>query len=95
MDLPEHVPDEDADSQIFSEIAALIRERKRRALLAVNTELIELYWQVGKIIHERVRTANWGKKVVEQLAGYLKRSQPGLKGFTRPNLYRMRQFYEC
>ncbi len=90
-DLPEHVPDQ----MTFGQIAELIAERKGRALQAVNTELIELYWQVGKIINEKVKTANWGKKVVEQLADYLKRSQPGLKGFTRRNLYRMRQFYEC
>lgn len=90
-DLPEHVPDQ----MTFGQIAELIAERKGRALQAVNTELIELYWQVGKIINEKVKTANWGKKVVEQLADYLKKSQPGLKGFTRRNLYRMRQFYEC
>ena len=43
----------------FSQIAELITERRGRALQAVNTQLIELYWQVGKIISSKVKTAVW------------------------------------
>jgi len=66
-----------------------------RALQAVNTELIDLYWQVGAIISRKIATAEWGDGVVEQLAAHIARTQPGLRGFTRPNLFRMRQFYEA
>ena len=82
------------DEPVFSEIALLIQERRQRAIRAVNTELIDLYWEVGKILHRKVEQENWGKKVIDELAGYLKRAEPGLRGFTRPNLYRMKQFYE-
>lgn len=79
---------------VFSEIAILIQERRERAVRAVNTELIDLYWEVGKKLHEKVDREDWGKKVITDLAEYLKRREPGLRGFTRPNLYRMKQFYE-
>jgi len=79
----------------FTEIAELIASAKVRAFQAVNTALIELYWHVGGIISHKIEAAEWGEGVVPQLAGYLARTQPGLRGFTRPNLFRMRQFYEA
>ena len=61
---------------------------------AVNTELIDLYWQVGQYISRKLETAAWGEGVVDQLARFIARQHPEIKGFTRPNLFRMRQFYE-
>jgi len=78
----------------FSEILELIVNARQRALQAVNTELVDLYWQVGEYISHKIASAEWGDGVVEELARYLARTQPGLRGFTRPNLFRMRQFYE-
>lgn len=78
----------------FEEITQLIERSKQTALRAVNTSLIELYWQVGAYISQKLSSAAWGEGVVDQLAAYLSRTQPGLRGFTRPNLFRMRQFYE-
>ena len=79
----------------FAEIAELIASAKVRAVQAVNDALIDLYWQVGGIISRKIAAAEWGESVVEQLAVYLARSQPGLRGFTRRNLFRMRQFHEA
>jgi predicted nuclease of restriction endonuclease-like (RecB) superfamily len=78
----------------FTEVAQLITTARQRAFQAVNTTLIELYWQVGEYISRKIEAAEWGDGVVTQLADYLARSQPGLSGFTRRNLFRMRQFYE-
>ena len=78
----------------FTEIAQLIQASRTRVYQAVNQELIELYWEVGKVLSERISAANWGSKVMDDLAIYLRQTQPGLRGFARPNLYRMRQFYE-
>ena len=78
----------------FSEITQLITSARQRAVQAVNTTLIELYWQVGQTISHKIAQAEWGDGVVAQLAEHLARTQPGLRGFTRPNLFRMRQFYE-
>lgn len=79
----------------FAEITQLIATAKQRAVQAVNTALIELYWQVGQTISRKIAQAEWGDGVVAQLAEHLARTQPGLRGFTRPNLFRMRQFYEA
>jgi len=56
--------------------------------------LIELYWQVGEYISRKIEQAKRGDGVVTQLAEYLAQTQPGLRGFTRRNLFRMRRFYE-
>ena len=80
-------------SRDFDEVAQMIAAAKQRTYSAVNSMLVELYWQVGAYIHNKLESAAWGEGVVEQLAQHLKTTQPGLRGFTRPNLFRMRQFY--
>lgn len=79
----------------FADIAQLIATARQRAVQAVNTTLIELYWQIGEHISRKIAAAEWGDGVVDQLARYLAQTQPGLRGFTRRNLFRMRQFYEA
>src|SRR5690554_3527718 len=86
-------PNKPSDER-FNEVLALIHGARQRAAQAVNTQLVELYWQVGAYISHKLEQAEWGDAVVSQLAEYLARTQPGLRGFTRPNLFRMRQFYE-
>jgi predicted nuclease of restriction endonuclease-like (RecB) superfamily len=79
----------------FDAIVRLIDAAKQRAYQAVNTALIDLYWQIGENISRRIAAAEWGDGVVDRLAAHIARSHPGLRGFTRPNLFRMRQFYEA
>ena len=79
----------------FADIAQLITAARQRAVQAVNTALIELYWQIGERISRKIAAAQWGDGVVQQLAQYLAQTHPGLRGFTRANLFRMRQFYEA
>ncbi|WP_434155001.1 PDDEXK nuclease domain-containing protein [Pseudomonas sp. JZ134] len=83
------------DDKRFAEVASLISTARQRAVQAVNIELIDLYWRVGAYISAKLETAEWGDGVVDQLARYLAQTQPGLRGFTRANLFRMRQFYEA
>lgn len=78
----------------FGEVAQMIAAARQRAVRAVNTELVELYWQVGAYISRKIEAAEWGDGVVQHLADFLARQQPGLRGFARANLFRMRQFYE-
>ncbi len=72
----------------------VIASSREKALQAVNTALIDLYWEVGATISRKIAAADWGDGVVDQLAAYIARTEPGLRGFTRANLFRMRQFYE-
>lgn len=78
----------------FTEVVQLIAAARQRAMQAVNTSLIDLYWQVGEIISRKIAAAEWGDGVVDQLAAHIAQTQSGLRGFTRRNLFRMRQFYE-
>jgi predicted nuclease of restriction endonuclease-like (RecB) superfamily len=78
----------------FSDLAAFIRERRDRAVRAVNRELIDLYWELGGRINARIERDGWGRGTVVQLADYLASHEPGLRGFSASNLWRMRQFYQ-
>lgn len=78
----------------FTEIRKLINQAKRNAFNAANKELINLYWNIGKQISEKTSQSEWGKSVIKNLADYLKRTEPDLKGFSTQNLWRMKQFYE-
>ncbi|AWI10594.1 DUF1016 N-terminal domain-containing protein [Ereboglobus luteus] len=64
------------------------------AARAVNSELILLYWDIGRAIVEKQRIAKWGDSVVEQLAADLRREFPDMRGFSTANIWRMRQLYE-
>jgi predicted nuclease of restriction endonuclease-like (RecB) superfamily len=78
----------------FAEVVQIINQSRQKAFQAVNTALIDLYWQIGKHISQKIEQSEWGEGVVNDLALYIAKTQPGLRGFTRSNLFRMRQFYE-
>jgi predicted nuclease of restriction endonuclease-like (RecB) superfamily len=78
----------------FSEIVQLIASARQRAFQTVNTTLIELYWKIGEHISRKIAAAEWGDGVVPRLAAYIARTQPGMRGFTTSNLFRMKKFYE-
>ena len=71
-----------------------IRSVQQRAVIAANTELITLYWHIGRDILERQETQGWGSKVVERLAHDLRQEFPEMKGFSYRNLLFMRVFAE-
>jgi predicted nuclease of restriction endonuclease-like (RecB) superfamily len=78
----------------FVEVVEMIQSAKQTVMQTVNAQLVELYWQVGAYISHKLEQSEWGDAVVQQLADYLARIQPGLRGFTRRNLFRMLKFYE-
>jgi len=84
-----------AEKGAFNEVLQLIQTAKQRTYQAINTELITLYWQVGEYISRKLEASEWGDQTVHALAHYLAAAQPGIRGFSRPNLFRMKQFYEA
>lgn len=82
-------------SKQFLEIIQLIRNSRLAAMRSVNTELISLYWSIGEYISRKVKCAEWGQSVVNELAEYIRCNEPELKGFSDKNLWRMKQFYEA
>lgn len=78
----------------FANVVRLIEAARARAFRKVNAELVLLYFNVGKIVSEKVAAGNWGENTVDELAEHIKHKIVGLKGFNRRGLYRMKQFYE-
>ena len=78
----------------FDALLTIIRQAKQKALQQVNTTLIDLYWEIGKTISQKVGKEKWGKGVVESLGNYIKQNDQISKGFSDKNLWRMKQFYE-
>lgn len=79
----------------LAELKSRIHTAQQRAALAVNRELVLLYWQIGRDILERQAQQGWGAKVIERLAHDLRTSFPEMKGFSRANLMYMRAFAEA
>jgi len=80
-------------SSFIKDIKDLIYRRQYEAMKKVNTELIELYWEIGEEIDRQQREQGWGKSVVEVLAKELQKEFLGVQGFSARNLWRMRNFF--
>ena len=78
----------------FQAIMDIIEKSKLQTMKVVNTELIEMYWQIGKYISEKTKTSDWGKGVVKDFAEFFQKKYPFASGFSSQNLWRMKQFYE-
>ena len=78
----------------FEEIIKMIEIRRENAYRKVNEELISLYWDFGKYVSEQINNSTWGDKLVDKLAEFMKVNYPGMRGFNKRGLYRMKQFYE-
>ena len=80
--------------RLLGEVKERIRSAQYEALRKVNSELISLYWDIGRLIVERQRDAGWGRSVVETLSRDLQAEFAGIGGFSAANLWRMRLFYD-
>ena len=78
----------------FDEIIAIIEKARTRAMQAVNAEMIQMYWEIGAYVSERVKDGGWGKSIVAEFSAFLRARYPGSKGFSAQNIWRMKQFYE-
>jgi len=79
----------------LTELKTRIHGAQLRAALAVNRELVGLYWQIGRDILDRQGREGWGARVIDRLAHDLRTAFPDMKGFSRANLMYMRAFAEA
>ena len=79
----------------LADLKTRIHSAQQRATLAVNRELVLLYWQIGRDILARQAAQGWGAKVIERLAQDLRTAFPDMKGFSPRNLKYMRAFAEA
>jgi hypothetical protein len=80
-------------AEFLESLKGRVRQAQTKAMLSVNRELIRLYWDIGREIVCRQEGAGWGQAVLERLAGDLQKAFPGVGGFSRSNVFRMRAFY--
>jgi predicted nuclease of restriction endonuclease-like (RecB) superfamily len=78
----------------LAHIKSQIKKAQVKAVLAANKELIKLYWSLGKTITEKQNEYGWGSSFVEKLAQDLQSSFPGIAGFSRANVFKMKAFYQ-
>lgn len=79
----------------FSKLITIIDDARSRALKAVNAELIQMYWDVGACLSDLCAQSEFGDGIIDQVASFIARENPNIKGFNRRGLYRMKQFYEA
>lgn len=80
--------------QQFGEVIDIILQHKGRASRAVNNELLLTAWHVGGYVSAKLKSEEWGSKVVTQLSEYIRSQRPDIKGYSRRSIYNMVMFYD-
>ena len=81
-------------NEFIADLKQRVRTTQFRAVRAANTEVLRLYWSVGRDILDRQKNAGWGAKVVDQISVDMRRAFPGQRGWSRSNVKNMRRFAE-
>lgn len=81
-------------TESFQAIYGMIQNTRQQASRQLNKLLIELYWAIGRYVSEKIDSAAWGENIVDNLSCYLTSKEPGMKGFSARNIWRMKKFYE-
>jgi predicted nuclease of restriction endonuclease-like (RecB) superfamily len=79
---------------VLKNLKTKIRKARLKAAITVNTQLLELYWEIGNAISQQQQQEGWGTKVIEKLARDLKLAFPDFKGLSVRNLWYMKSFAE-
>lgn len=85
---------ENETQEVFLQIVDIIENAKSSAYKKVNEVLINMYWQIGLFLSKEAGNACFGDSYIDSVSQYIQNQFPGIKGFTRRGLYRMKQFYE-
>ena len=80
--------------QQFGEVVDIILQHKSHVSKAVNEELLPTAWHVGGYVSAKLKSEEWGSKVVTQLSEYIRSKRPDIKGYGRSSIYNMVLFYD-
>ena len=78
----------------FEYIERLIENARQEAAYEVNTTLINLYWSIGEYVSQKSVKDGWGRSTVKELSQYILSKEPGIRGYSAQNIWRMKQFFE-
>lgn len=80
--------------QQFAEIVGIIQKNRCAASMAVNEAVLFTAWQVGSYVSHKLKSEEWGSKVVTQLSEFIRSHYPDIKGYSRSSIYNMVMFYD-
>lgn len=83
-----------AENKDFEHVLGLIKQAQYKTASAVNSVVIDLYWQIGKYVSEKIAADGWGNSTVDSLSEYILSQEPGARGYSSQNIRRMKYFYE-
>ena len=78
---------------LVDDLKELIHKKQYQVIKLINSETINLYWEIGEEIYRQQQEKGWGKSIVQVLSVELQKEFPGAKGYSAANLWRMRNFY--
>lgn len=81
-------------TEMFDDILNMIYSAKKKAEYQVNSTVIDLYWDIGEYVSNKTVSDGWGKSTVKALSDYILSKEPGIRGYSSQNIWRMKQFYE-
>ncbi|WP_330617586.1 PDDEXK nuclease domain-containing protein [Pseudobutyrivibrio sp.] len=81
-------------TEMFDDILNMIYSAKKKAEFQVNSTVIDLYWNIGEYVSNKAESDGWGKSTVKALSDYILSKEPGIRGYSSQNIWRMKQFYE-
>jgi predicted nuclease of restriction endonuclease-like (RecB) superfamily len=90
---PVQVKSEPSYHSLLESLKQRVKEAQIKAALSVNSELMRLYWDIGRTIVQKQESEGWGAQVIEKLSQDLQKAFPGIQGFSRANIFMMRAFY--
>ena len=78
----------------FNTILQMIADARRKAAYQVNATMIDLYWGIGEFVSNKAVQDGWGRSTVKALSEYILTQEPGIRGYSPQNIWRMKQFFE-
>ncbi|MCL2774312.1 MAG: PDDEXK nuclease domain-containing protein [Oscillospiraceae bacterium] len=78
----------------FNELLTIYENAKVKVDYTVNYIIIDMYWDIGKYISEKIKNNSWGKSIVKEFSNFMQKHHAGINGFSPQNIWRMKQFYE-
>ena len=81
-------------NHFLQDVLTKIQQARYEMLMSASKQTLLLYWDIGKMVSEKMQNAGWGKSIVEQLAKDLQTEFPGIRGFSARNIWRMKMFAE-
>jgi len=70
-----------------------VHSARQKIAFSINSQLLELYWEIGKDVDSKLKIANWGSSIIDKISKELTSEFPDIKGFSKRNIYAIRQWY--